>query len=186
MNLLPLIVICAMLGGWALRAQAPGPSSIRSWGAIVGYDTEGRVGFLTKLRASGLSTAVLRSDGRAFVNGAGRFAWDVPLPPAGTHYVDVDIYSLTGIGLLSDGTIAMWGHATGSPPWPWAVPALPAGVTYTSVRNGSGFFMALRSEWPCRRLGAGECLPVHNPCAATWAGLHTHRSGVAALHGSAF
>ena len=123
-----LVAICLLVGGSdKLLAQSPSswPSSIRCWGKFKA-DTEGRDGTFIRVAAGHDVTGVLRADGRILVNGDNsNRQCQVPTPPAGLDYVDLAVRDF-GLGLLSDGSIVVWGSVGWVPP---AAPALPPGPT---------------------------------------------------------
>jgi hypothetical protein len=129
-----------------MAAQGPlgWPSSVRTWDQFH-CDTESRVGEFTKVAAGWDLTGVLRSDGRIFVNGQAVFlGTDVPAAPAGLRYVDVAVTTYC-MGLLSDGSITMWGGASLS--WtPPPAPALSNGLRYTNIAAAQTHGLAIRSD----------------------------------------
>ena len=164
-------LLAAILAGGALSAQGlvGHPSSIRSWGKYVS-DTEAREGRFVRVSAGHNATAVLRSDGRLFIQGDNYWGnCDVPPSPPGLHYVDVAI-DITAVGLLSDGSIQVWGwdDSAGSMA---SVPALPAGHSYERIAAGSGHALALRSDGACIAWGRnleGQCNVPALPQGRVW------------------
>ncbi len=127
-----------------LAAQAPTvwPSSVRTWGRY-NSDTEGREGRFVSVAAGWDLTGVVRADGRVFLNGQDAYrTFEVPAAAAGTHYVDIAVMTY-GMGLLSDGSIVLWGLSSMIPP---AAPPLPVGVKYISMAAGSAHALAIRSD----------------------------------------
>jgi len=140
-------------------------SSLRGWGDFA-FDTGGRDGQFTKVAAHLYTTAVLRQDGRIFVNGDN---WAspacVPELPPGRRYVDLDIRWLGGAAVVDDGSIVVWGaqHNSSTPP-SYAIPTyppappLPTGIRYERVGVGGSHVLALRSDgllaaWGSNSLG---------------------------------
>ena len=127
----------------APSAQAPTlwPDSIRVWGEFQ-CDTDGRRGRFERVAAFDNVTTVLRSDGRIFLNGSGISRIDmIPPAPAGQRYIDAEVTSSNGTGLLSSGHIIQWG------PLPFlAPPALPPSTRYTQFSRGGSHALALRSD----------------------------------------
>lgn len=152
------LVVMALLG-----LPATGQSSLRCWG-VNGYDTEGRQGRFTQVDATYAQTAVLRSDGRIFVNGqnAGG-ALLAPLPPAGMTYKQVAISNYGGAALRSDGLIDVWGidvTAIGMPASFPPAPTPPSGLNYVQVAAGGRHILAIRSDGAIVAWGSnsqGEC-----------------------------
>jgi alpha-tubulin suppressor-like RCC1 family protein len=73
-------------------------------------------------------------------------------PPArsvGSSFTGISIGDYHNAVVCSDGTLAAWGGTTAS-----AVPALPAGVTYTAAAAGRAFTVALRSDGQAVAFGA--------------------------------
>lgn len=148
--------LLATLGALACAAASPSQaatSTLRGWGDFA-FDSGGRDGQFTKVAAHLYTTAVLRQDGRIFVNGDN---WAspavVPELPAGRRYVDMDLSWRGGAGILDDGSIVVWGaqyhssHPPGYaiPSFPPA-PSLPPGVVYQQVAVGEDHIIALRSD----------------------------------------
>lgn len=130
-------------------ASCPGQSSLRAWGDY-GFDTEGRVGRYVQVSAGVYSTAVLRSDGRIFVNGVTIFLnSSAPELPNGLRYVGVDIVDAGGVGVVSDGTVRVWGqYPTGAGYVDTLPPAQmpPPGVKYVKALIGGDYIVALRDD----------------------------------------
>jgi hypothetical protein len=135
------------------------PSALRGWGGFA-FDTGGREGTFTQVSASVYVSAVMRSDGRIFVNGQNNWApSQVPPLPPGRVYVDMDITPAGGVALMDDGNIVVWGLYLGTPTLPPA-PSLPPGVVYVDVDSGGEYALALRSDGVVVAWGsnvAGQC-----------------------------
>jgi large repetitive protein len=139
-GLLAATAVTSILG---LTMPCAAQSSVRCWSEFVS-DTESRSGWIVDVAAGSYATAVIRSDGRIFVNGGNTYRIaDVPTLGPGLTYQQVAIHNVAA-ALVSDGTIRTWG----SPPWgsPGNAPALPAGLVYDQVRVGSGHVVARRSD----------------------------------------
>jgi len=148
-------LVLSALATLAIAVAAPAQtvtSSLRGWGYYA-FDTGGRDGQFTKVAAHLYTTAVLRQDGRIFVNGDN---WAspacVPELPAGRRYVDMDIRWLGGAAVVDDGSIVVWG-AKYNPSFPnYAIPTyppappLPTGIHYERVGVGGSHVLALRSD----------------------------------------
>jgi alpha-tubulin suppressor-like RCC1 family protein len=133
------VATAALLGAASLSAQ----SWVRQWGTFY-FDTASRESPIVRIAAKGRHTAVVRSDGRVYVQGPDDFA--TCRVPTGCHFDDVEI-APGGfcLGRLPSGTVTPWG----SFPWasfPVAVPALPAGVQYKSMAAGYYHVVLLRSD----------------------------------------
>jgi hypothetical protein len=149
-------LVLSALAALAIAFAAPAQtvtSSLRGWGYFA-FDTGGRDGQFTKVAAHLYTTAVLRQDGRIFVNGDN---WAspacVPELPSGRRYVDMDLSWRGGAAIVDDGSIVVWGaqHNSSSPP-SYAIPSfppappLPRGVVYQQVAVGEDHVIALRSD----------------------------------------
>src|SRR5690606_3570219 len=119
-------------------------SSVRGWGNFA-YDSRGRDGRFLQVCANVYNTAVLRDDGRIFVNGDNLYAQaEVPSLPPGRRYVDMDANASGGVAVVDDGNVVVWGSMwdPGSPQLNYRIPSydpappLPPGVTYQNVGGG--------------------------------------------------
>lgn len=134
-------VVGAIVAGAAGVATAQKPyDAVRQWGLNY-FDTESRRMPVIDVAADGYNTAVVRADGRAFLQGQ-----DVDQKcrvPAGHFFTGIDFSYGYAVGLRSDGTVVGWGgHYSIVQP----VPALPAGMVYTGVAAGYVHLTLLRSD----------------------------------------
>lgn len=140
---LPALVLT--LAATPLVAQ----SSIRSWGQMR-FDTEAAEGGIVQIVAEEYATAILRNDGRIFLNGGSSNVAMTPAPalPPGRRYTDVSICDYGVVAVVDDGTIVSWCTINNSPPIPWLPPAPPApsGTKYIDVEAGNLFAVARRSD----------------------------------------
>ena len=133
-----------LLWGAFVAPSLSGQSSIRGWGGE-GFDTAMHEGPLTGIAASFYCTLVQRADGRLFNMGSGGAGQAFPpLPPVGDRYVDFDISSIVGIGLLSNGTAVTWIGLPGAMAFP--PPTLPNGVVFAAVSAGPLHYACVRSD----------------------------------------
>lgn len=140
-----------LVGLMGLAERIPSQSSVRMWGNHY-FDTRSLELRCTKLAAVAHKTAMLRSDGRIFVQGqGGALTTDldcvVPPAPPGLVYVDVALGWTTSFGLLNDGSLIGWG----SERWPpysggVTVPPLPGGMRYTRMVAGAAHVILERSD----------------------------------------
>lgn len=125
---------------------------LRSDGAIVVSGGSSSVPVLpngvvyTEVAVGQSFTAALRSDGQIVAWGSNQFGQlSVPPLPAGVVYVEVAVgpafHYGHGLARRSDGTIVSWGQQAPGP-----VPALPPGLTYTSISAGHSYAAAVRSD----------------------------------------
>lgn len=129
--------------------STPSQSAVRCWGRFQST-TEGREGVFVKVSAGWYTTSVVRADGRAFINGENTYG--NCLPPAlspGLFWADAQSRTY-GLGLVSDGTVRIWGQSVGTPP---SIPQLPPGTHYVQIGAGDGHGIALRSDGVIVMLG---------------------------------
>jgi Regulator of chromosome condensation (RCC1) repeat len=150
-----------------LLDSAAAQSAVRCW-ATYASDTDSRSGFVVDASAGVYATSVVLSDGRVFVNGANTYRLNsVPALPSGLRYDRVVVCDIAA-GLVSDGTIRVWG----TPPWgaPGPAPALPPGTSYDQVQVGYEHVMARRTDGAVFCWGSnasGQCqVPPLQP--GTW------------------
>lgn len=159
----PCFLFASFASGQGARPadrDAGSNSYVMQWGPYA-YDTRSREGRLQKVACGWNSTAHLRSDGRLFVQGVGGglfwgASWTtaVPTPPAGLHYTDVSINSLSAIAIRSDGMAVAWGEVPVAPPTP------PQGLTYLGASISTSHGLLLRSDGMVVAFGAnnlGQC-----------------------------
>ncbi|HEB54576.1 MAG TPA: hypothetical protein ENI87_15095 [bacterium] len=132
-----------------LMRPAMAQSSIRCWGLEGFFDTESRAGPATFIAAGPTHTAVVRADGRLYVQGKNAVNFsatcEVPRPPAGRTFVDCGVGAGFGVGRLSDGSLMAWG-AQGYGVVSMDIPALPPGLRYVDYSVGVNHALFLRSD----------------------------------------
>ncbi|MCA8974069.1 MAG: hypothetical protein KDC98_05070 [Planctomycetes bacterium] len=137
-----LSTLFGSLGDCACLAQTPVfPSSVRRF-PTSSLDTESRNGPALKVVAHADSSAVLRFDGRIFVQGITRGTHTPPELPVGVVYTDLDFGVTWGTVVRSDGIAEIWGSSSIMP----TVPALPTGLRYQRVVQGNAHLLLWRSD----------------------------------------
>jgi alpha-tubulin suppressor-like RCC1 family protein len=124
-----------------LAAAAAAQSSVRGWGPVV-WDTDSRLGAAMSVTALEGHTAIVRTDGRVFIQGSDQLG--VCNPPASVMtvpFAKVMASYRFASALRFDGSIVVWGDAPIGP-----APALPAGVVYTQFSQAESHIIALRSD----------------------------------------
>ena len=118
-------VLLAPLATFLLAAFGLAQSSVRGWDQFY-WDTESRQGSILSVSASGDHTAIVRSDGRMFVQGQnGGRVCTPPLSVASASFTKVIPTFYAGVGLRSDGNIKVWGTNVASSANIPPAPALP-------------------------------------------------------------
>jgi alpha-tubulin suppressor-like RCC1 family protein len=134
-----LSLLMVAVGSCSLVAQ----DALRGWGSLR-FATDANELPAVDIAAQGVQSAMLRSDGRAFVLGYGR-TQDPPLAPPGTYtrlaLVD-DAANSYVLALLANGQIHSWGSGGATLP----APPLPPGLTYTQLVTSYDHAVALRSD----------------------------------------
>jgi alpha-tubulin suppressor-like RCC1 family protein len=137
MRCLALAGCCASV----LMAQGLPPSvtyyGIRQWGWNH-FDTDSRLLPIVAIGADSQHTAVVRLDGRLFVQGQDNPG--ICRAPSGP-FVAVDVGWRKALGLRPDGTVEGWGDGFFE-----GVPPLPVGLTYVGMATGSSHSVFLRSD----------------------------------------
>jgi alpha-tubulin suppressor-like RCC1 family protein len=148
------------------QIAVPAPSSVRSWGSYY-YDTAGWFGRTQGVAAEGDNTAILRSDGRVFVQGANAYGeCRVPSPPLGLHYLGVSLGSSGAAALRSDGEVVVWGSI--NPPNGVIAPSVPLGLRYTQVSVGRKHVLLLRSDGIVVAIGDNQYGQLSVPAWPPW------------------
>jgi alpha-tubulin suppressor-like RCC1 family protein len=170
----------------ALSAQATPPSAyygIRQWGQTY-FDTDSRLLPIVDIAANGQHTAVLRADGRLFVQGQ-----DYPglcRAPA-EPFVGMALQDYATYAIRVDGTVASWG--SGSTGAQFAIPPLPSGVTYTQIAAGFYQRILLRSDGVIVAVGTNQFGQLNVPVlpagvAAVKIAANTHHCAMLTSAGS--
>jgi alpha-tubulin suppressor-like RCC1 family protein len=130
-------------------APAAAQDALRGWSSV-SFDTDAFALPALQIAAKGPTTAVLRADGRIYVNGQETVRYGgicrPPDPPPGLRYVEVAISTTNAVGILSDGTAVGWGAAPTIPPPPPQPPVPPAGTRYVQISVGTAHVLGLRSD----------------------------------------
>jgi alpha-tubulin suppressor-like RCC1 family protein len=145
------LLLAPSLSTVAYAQATPVPATsywgIRQWGQTY-FDTDSRLLPVVDIAANGQHSAVLRVDGRLFVQGqdyAGLCR--APAEP----FVAMVLADRDTFAIRPDGTVAQWGEGSGM--GPFAIPSLPPGISYTEIAVGFLHRILLRSDGVTLALG---------------------------------
>jgi alpha-tubulin suppressor-like RCC1 family protein len=133
------LAVLVLPGVAAAQGDAPtpavgSPNYIIMWGPA-GFDTRSRERPCAKIACGNTATAVLRDDGRLFVQGQNvTRLLAVPTLPPGLTYTDVSINTNGGLALRSNGTVVGFGSLSPSIAATPSAPATPPGVRYVEIQ----------------------------------------------------